>query len=228
MALYRATLVLPYLSGLPEDVATNTAWFASTEPDAPGFDMSEITARWKAAVDSMHLGAGPISGANSAWASSLAGSEGHVSILRMVEPTPRDPYVFPCTFTARTSGSNLPSEVSLCGSFRAVNISGVPNARRRGRLYIGPFSSAALNASGVSRPNSSLEAAVERFIEALSTPVLEDGEAITHRVYSSLETSSWPEGAEVNTGWVDNEWDTQRRRGNRSTGRNTFPLPPSP
>ena len=133
----------------------------------------------------------------------------------MADPEPRAPVL---TFEGDLSpgGAPLPPEVSLVMSFQAAQSSGVPQARRRNRVYL-PFYNAAAN--GIDgRPDSTT-----------ITPVIT---AATNLLAASGPTSSdwqWIVRSPtdntidiVDNGWVDNEWDTQRRRGRPSTSRSTF------
>lgn len=98
-------------------------------------------------------------------------------------------------------------------SFQADKVSGLPQARRRGRVYFGPLGGAA-EASG--RPGTTLLSAVVAFGAALlSESNLADW---TWVVYSTVNNG----GAPVTNGWVDNSFDTQRRRGLEWTARTTF------
>lgn len=110
----------------------------------------------------------------------------------------------------------LPPEVSLCMSFQGERISGVPQARRRGRLYL-PF----MAQSNIGTDGRPLPAMITAIAAAADTFVT-----------SSKGTGTWDwivlsdinptDASIVDNGWIDNEWDTQRRRGRVATTRNTF------
>ncbi len=105
----------------------------------------------------------------------------------------------------------LPNEVSLCVSYIADSPSGVPRARRRGRIYISGWNED-VNTSG--RPTSA-------YIELLVDAYRDYAEAVNG--ISGLTAGVWSRvGATVyalNRCWVDNEWDTMRSRGGRATSR---------
>lgn len=108
-------------------------------------------------------------------------------------------------------GANcLPNEVALCLSFEAVQVSGQPQARKRGRVYIGPFSNGALLATPTppqSRPKTELITAM--ITNASDFGALCTGLSFPWSVYSPTNLTAFP----VHRLWVDNAWDTQRRRG---------------
>lgn len=113
---------------------------------------------------------------------------------------------------ANATGSvGLPLEVSLCASYQCDSATTVPVRRRRGRIYIPGFSEAA-NDTG--RPSStvvsSLADAYRDYCEAVNA--LPD---FTASVWSRANASLYP----VERVWVDNEWDTMRSRGGKSTLR---------
>lgn len=109
----------------------------------------------------------------------------------------------------------LPTEVALCLSFQAAKISGSPQSRRRGRVYI-PFMDEAYSDTA-GRPTSGLVTGLateaQAFLAASDAAV-----PWSWHVWSTVGLF----GAAVADGWVDNEWDTQRRRGRKATSRTTF------
>lgn len=127
---------------------------------------------------------------------------------------------------AAVETTSLPQEVSLCLSFRG-NYGGVdeidpeappgpagdlhPRARRRGRVYLGPWN-ALQNDDG--RPLASLQQCIADAafrLEDTSGP----GGAGNWCVWSRKNVALYP----VTTAHVDNAWDTQRRRGRAATSR---------
>jgi len=126
--------------------------------------------------------------------------------------------VFEGTFNLASapSGAAGPSEIALCTSFQAVKTPGLPQSRRRGRMYIGPFDAAQIDEE---RPNSTIISALADATAAL----VDDINTLTDHafsVYSSVTQTSAP----VLDGWVDNAWDVQRRRGVVPSTRTTWTL----
>jgi len=132
------------------------------------------------------------------------------------DPEPRAPIATRLfSFTAAPGGAPLPPEVSLCLSFQALKLSGQPQARRRGRVYLGPLRQDRVGTDG--RPTA-----------GLLTSALDAGTAL---LASSDASALWSwdiwstvgaAGVLVDNGWCDNEFDTQRRRGRIATLRQTF------
>lgn len=97
-----------------------------------------------------------------------------------------------------------------------------PAARRRGRVFIGPISTGGITENSGSNfeviPSTQL---VGTIAQAAETELL--GGAYTGGfewvVYSPTDDDAYP----VVEGFVDNAFDTQRRRGNESTGRSVWP-----
>ena len=131
------------------------------------------------------------------------------------DPEPRAP-VLTNNYNLTPSGAGLPPEVSLVMSFQAEQASGIPQARRRNRIYIPFLQSSANDTQG--RPSTSIVSAVQAAGAALlaaSGPTSNDWQWI---VYSATDATF----DLVENGWVDNEWDIQRRRGRPATTRSVF------
>jgi len=139
------------------------------------------------------------------------------------DPEPRQP-VFTRTFdfTAAPGGAPLPPEVALCLSFQGEPVSGEPQARKRGRIYLGPIRQDRVGTDG--RPTQGMLTSVLDAATALKAA----GDASTTWYWAvwspTTAAASTPALANVpiENGWVDNEFDTQRRRGRVATFRQTF------
>lgn len=141
-----------------------------------------------------------------------------VRMYHLVEPEPRPP-VYVGSFSRGGSGSPLPAEVSLCTSYSAESPAGTRPARRRGRLYIGPLNTlTSVNINGYARPELSVRTTVMNATKALVEGLASDDWEFC--VWSRADDSLFP----VVRGWVNNEFDTQRRRGPEATERNTWAL----
>ena len=135
----------------------------------------------------------------------------------MLDPEPRAPRLEGTwNFTTAPASDPLPPEVAMCLSFQAPKVSGVPQARRRGRVYIGPLRS--IVSSG-GRPSSSAITTLRDAGEALRAAGVASAGDWNWAVYSTVLGGT----ADVTSGWVDDEFDTQRRRGRLPTTRNVFP-----
>lgn len=149
-----------------------------------------------------------------------------VQIYDMRDPTPRVPE-FTQTFVLDRSAINglLPNEVALCLSFQADAVSGIKQARRRGRVYLGPLSNSAdiVDTLGELRPGAALINQIAAAATVLATPVslLSIG-SLFWSVYSpTLDVLQTIDDSfnDVTNGWIDDAFDTQRRRGRAATSR---------
>ena len=141
------------------------------------------------------------------------GANWTVRAYDLSDPLPRAPvYQSGFTVTHLGNGNPLPSEVSLVVSIQAAPESGVPQARRRNRKYLGPFSVLGLEPPG--RPTQPLILTVARAARDLLNAA-QASLSWGWRVYSPTTG----EDMEPVGGWVDDAWDTQRRRGLASSER---------
>lgn len=133
------------------------------------------------------------------------------------DPEPRVPIFDESMGLVQTSpvgSTNLPGEVAVCTSYSAAAESGTNPRRRRGRLYIGPLNIGASTATNgvAARPSgpfiTCLEGTTQRLAEASTL-------GCAWAVYSRRGSSF----AIIEKGYVDNAFDTQRRRGVNPTTR---------
>jgi hypothetical protein len=131
------------------------------------------------------------------------------------DPKPRQPVITYTGSEVPISTSGLPSEVALVLSFQAAQESGEIAARRRNRVYLGPFSSSANNTLG--RPENDL---VQTLLFTAKQLLLESIASVRWSwvAYSPTADLAYP----ITNGWVDNAWDTQRRRGLYYSARGSF------
>lgn len=130
-----------------------------------------------------------------------------VKAYDLSQPKPRAP-VYESTYAISGfgGGSPLPNEVALCLSFEAKRESGELQARRRNRIYLGPFASGAMGTTGRPSPVVLTDVlnAAKRLKDAQAASATWDW-----MVYSPLND----EVLDIQHIWVDDAWDTQRRRG---------------
>lgn len=119
-------------------------------------------------------------------------------------------------FTAAPGAIDLPLEVSLCVSYQCDSAVVVPVRRRRGRIYISGFTEAQ-NTGG--RPTAAtcehLGSEFRDYVEAVNG--IAD---FTASIWSRTNGSLYP----IERTWCDNEWDTMRSRGGKSTIRYDYPV----
>ena len=201
MAEYRAQVVLNMDSGVPADAATNTWYFGADT--ALGLDNAE------AALQQFYADIQTLLSSLINPATSL------IKWYDMGDPEPRVPIRL-SSLTLTTGTGAMAPELALVGSYQAERLSGVNQARRRGRVFIGPLSTIAGDRPGAPQ--------VADLRDAMSDLLLESSNGGVGTTEFLWLQHSQTDGTynEVATGWVDNEFDTQRRRGRLATTRNTF------
>lgn len=115
------------------------------------------------------------------------------------------------------TGVAIPSEVACCISYYA----GQNTPRHRGRIYIGPFNDKGLSSETVhgSKPNAVLR---DSLLGAAAWLADEGIGGANWHVLSTVDQVA----REITGGWVDNAWDTQRRRGEAPTDRDVWGAAP--
>lgn len=219
MAVVRVQVNMDRDSLLPADTVINTIYYKGPGDFVLAADAEDICE----AVAAAYVGL------DGYWASTLAGT-GTVEAYDMGEPEPRVP-IASAPLAITPSASAMPAEVALCLSFQATPVSGGIQSRRRGRIYIGPLTttiSAVASGASDARPNSATMTDWLDFGLALSFVEIGGVSLWRHSVFSarSMTGPVTLDGATVpiDEYWVDNAFDTQRRRGARSTTRQTAPV----
>lgn len=183
MAAHQFTVRLLGVSGLPKDVYENVLFFDVGAPDTVEGTCDGISQ----AYDDLQIIGG------------FSGLEIRVYDLGGGQPT------FQKQYPAITStGETGPGEVAICLSYSAVDDPDASTARRRGRIYVGPLLAAQV---GQRRVSDVQAAAVLDFGEDLASVGFASN--TTWLLYSRTDTQT----AKIESIWVDDAWDTQRRRG---------------
>lgn len=217
-----AQVVLPYYTGIPQDVAVNTFHFDSMDEDVVG-NPSLVTDPLK---DFYRAPVSPSTSAPGEWISPIVSrgvGECKVKLYNMSDPKPRRPFEID-TFTlpaAIGATDGMPNEVCVVTSFQGDPLSGHPQARRRGRIFFGPLTKSAFSLGTV----SSMPAVGTVFRSSLvnaSKQLCIDVRAGGPRwvVYSRASGDL----VEIRSGWVDSDPDTQRRRENGVRNRVTWTI----
>lgn len=205
MPLYKAQIVLQAFTNLPKDRYTNTFHFVYDETDL-GVVGPPLVNDLEAFYD--------------VFGSSIAAYVSRtvtVNVYKMSDAPPRVPYTNTFTIPAASDTSPaLPTECAMVLGYRAA----LPHTgRRRGRLYLGPFSETLVQAGSVSSfPFISvatrtvfLGAAQNLAVASTSAPLSGEGWV----VYSPTAGETYP----IAQFYMDAEVDTQRRRGYKTTDR---------
>ena len=203
MPSYRVQARLAYDTGLPEDVAVNV-WHVVADDDASTLNFMNDLVTFYQAVDGLFSALLDASAAaHSMKAYDLADAEPRAPVSEITFSTPD------------ASGTPLPPEVAACLSFQAIQVSGSPQARRRGRVYLGPLETAVLDGAG--RLSTTTTDTIRDAADALLTA--SNASAVyAWGIYSRVDSII----RDVDNGWVDDAVDIQRRRGDRPTRRDTF------
>lgn len=201
-ATYNVQVVIPTADNLLANFATNTWHFTTvTEPD-----LEDVFDALEDFYNDMNT-----------YMSTMVRQTGWVfKAYDIDDPEPRAPVLTRTwDLTSSVTGAPLPPEVSLCLSFQATKVSGTPQARRRGRVYLPFLDTGTMGTDG--RPTPTVVTNIASYgADLLAASVAStDWEWI---IYSRVA----PGIASVADGWVDNEYDTQRRRGRAATSRTTF------
>jgi hypothetical protein len=143
------------------------------------------------------------------------------------KPRPRHVKTTPSEVNGGSMLTGLPNEVAACVSFHDANLAG-----QRGRIYFGPLAYSVLEAS---IPGDAVLTPAARLTLANAAAALRDKNTNAARwAVKSVSrkdasiTRDNPVYRTIKSGWVDNAFDTQRRRGTKPTERFVFPLAASP
>jgi hypothetical protein len=225
-------ITLTSSTGLPKDDAENVLWL--TFPTTPTVsDFLNATGRVSAFYNTVASGATNKIGAYISGERSRTTDASKVTFSQLTLGPP--PVLAPAsgfgTFTlpaAYTGSIPLPQQLAICSSYGA-DASGIPEhgaggtrpaARYRGRFYVGPVNSQTLQ-----------EAAGTTAAQTVSSVTATDLAAASKALRNNLSTDGFTwcvysrtDGLlrAVTHGWVDDEWDVQRRRAIETTGRHTW------
>lgn len=208
MADYAVQVTIPYKTGVPADVTTNVWHFHTTVGEG---DATQIGAFLSTIYTAF------IPYASSVLDFTKTGVKGY----DLADPEPRSPAWSGTSDLGDGNDTNpiLPEEVAACLSFRANLESGQPPARRRGRIYLGPLSTDVMADIGRSVLTGTFMDDMLAAYEAAWAELTDAG--LSHSVWSPTDGVGRP----VVSAWMDNAFDTQRRRGVRATVRTTVDAP---
>ena len=225
--LHKAVFQFPYKSHLPRDVSEFSLSFRGPEDGAPLRSAIDSAAELSF---SLGTGAPDISTGLGAYMSgaidrTLTKIVWYTSDGGLTGP-PVESYSF--TMPNPASDSDLPLQVALCASYKGTesftwdgSAATRSPAKRRGRIYFGPLniSGGITSTQGYPLPSTAFMTDLYRgiffILEAVPTdfaPIIRNG------VYVGAHPDLGGY-TEISSGWVDNRWDTQRRREVAATAR---------
>lgn len=187
-------------SGLPRDNIVNTFALAQTPGETPTY--ADAAARLSTFYTALRL----------LLSNTLAPSGHEVKFYELTDPQPRLPVAIePIGIAGATGAIGFPAEVAICASLRAVGYgqSGVPQGQRRGRIFLGPIAQTvgSIGTDGYLRVDTGNRGTIATACQDLDSGLAADGWqwCVWSRTANSLYR--------VTGGWVEDEFDTQRRRG---------------
>ena len=231
MAIHRATVTLAANTGIPEDACQNIWHFTGT---GDGADASaDLLGTANAGLVGFYLQI------DSYFSRSMApGTDAHKIEWATVTPGGAgagDDTVTGTeatdlmTLSPETTGTPVPTEVAACVSLVGP-VAGVPvesgstrpRSRRTGRIYLPFIGVSAAFYGAVDHNTRPAVAFVDAVLEALQD-LQTDAQSVTRElvVYSRAAGTTYP----VESAWMDNAFDTQRRRGPKATTRTTVTVP---
>lgn len=232
---YRAQVTIPMVSGLPADSVVNV-WSFRNNAALPDRDADALVIN--VALDGFYTAL------NTLYSSRCVMTSVNLKVYDMGDSQPRIPFYEQTVAYGATSSTNMdfPAEVALCLSFKGAAGSGLNAARRRGRVYLGP-----LQSTSTTDYDMVLASHITTVMAAANSYLTPVGADVDWCVYSPYTHHGVPVGADINdkvpgtdtplypedpgnlddsfipvaTYWMDNAWDTQRRRGPKATSRSS-------
>jgi hypothetical protein len=123
----------------------------------------------------------------------------------------------PAELEGAGSTAALPAEVASCISYSGAPVAGVKMASVRGRCYLGPLNQNAVTPLGgtKARPHVDFRNDAILAFKYLNQAIPDDNPNTYLRQYSPTRGALHP----ITNWWMDDAWDTQRRRGGVATSR---------
>jgi hypothetical protein len=205
---YKAMYVRQCLSGMTEDVYVNNFTFLADDNHVSAAD--DIAA----ALTDFYEGTNPAYPVG-AYLHPCVSNAAVIKVYKLSDAKPREPVTRTYTSSVtRANGQGIPEEAAITLSFSAA----APHtARRRGRVYLGPLNVGTVEEDASSKA-SYVRAACRADIAAAAVR-LANHEDAGWLIHSTMAGGTF---SEVVTGWIDDAFDTQRRRGPDARSRYTW------
>jgi hypothetical protein len=211
VAVITAMVILPRDTAIPADAVTNTWHFNTNDTETDFTVATNIKTRLQGFYDTAH-GTNAVS---SYLSKALDPANGRLKLYKQSDAPPRVPFSdVSFALVGVGTGDPMVSEAAICMSFHAAYTSGVNRARRRGRIFLGPL---AVNTIAFLNNEPVVDATCRTDITASAEWLIaQDTAALKWAVFSQADNTGH---APIVGGWVDNAYDTQRRRGRAATAR---------
>jgi hypothetical protein len=206
MGIDHVTVTLAHKNGLARDSVVNSFTFRTPGDFIDPLDAGKIEAALNGFYNDVHA---PI--------------VRHFDVTNDLAGTPAGSPVFMGLLTnldVNVSANGLPNEMALCLTAAADFGADVefapgsrPRARDRGRVYLGPFNTDAMESSGPGSATVPSPGIIDVIVGA-GQFLMDDPDTewvVWSRRAAGVKT--------VTSAWVDNAWDVQRRRGERPTAK---------
>ncbi len=220
MAILRAEVHLPFTTNLPKDVSINALHFGvegDADNDSNWDDIRDLVAAfWNTTISGI---------APSAYLSSIIQRATDACYIKFYDAE-ADPQVLlgQRNFTANSAAvaeTNYPNEVAICLSLTCTPGGSVPVRRRRGRMYVGPVNvgvegSRTVAGEEVPAVASTVRTTFATACENMATQ--DDFPFVSWGVWSTVNEALYV----ITGGFIDNDFDTQRRRQYPASARTTW------
>ena len=194
-------VILQGVSNLPKDRFINTLHFSDSTPGNTWVGMADSLG-----PDLVDIYEG-LGGSSLFYPAQTVSRPFEVRFYNPEDAEPRQPRIYTGELPGNSANA-LPEEVACCLSYYTDR--NVP--RKRGRLFIGPLSTSALVAGA--HPNPELTQLMFNFADSLS-------ELGSVNVDWQMVSKAANTRQRIEQTWIDNAFDTQRRRGPEPTSRLT-------
>lgn len=152
-------------------------------------------------------------------ATGMAWTQARAKMYNLSDPKPRVPLSDALLgLSGSVATTTYPREVACCLSFQMERASGVNMRRGRGRVFLGPLAYVA-GVSSSGRPDNAFYGAVrtgaQALLDASGTDPLYEWAVVSEATGAAIAIP-------VHDGWIDDAFDTQRRRGIAPQSRVVF------
>lgn len=207
----RTQAVFPSTTGRPEDTCTNTFHHLVDGSADRATTCAEIHSR----ISDFYITGGTSVSAYMSSTLSRAANTAYMKSYYLEDDVPRVPALSQfIVLDTPTTANQLPAQLAAVITYQGTPVSGEPQARKRGRIYVGPLASNALTGS-----DGTLASAFVTVLRTAAGALASEADTVAAWIVYSRTANT---ASVVTDGWVDNKTDTQRRRGQIASARTTW------